>query len=158
MQDLFVGFSKLGDEQIIMFVIGLALIWAAIRKNYEPMLLLPIGFGAILANFPESSAVGEHGVLTYLMRNGIENELFPTLIFVAVGAMMDFGPLLRRPFMLCFGFAAQIGIICTLFLARWLGFELGPATAIGMTALRYATPRAFNSSSVAPTWATSGCV
>ncbi len=132
MQDLFVGFSKLGDEQIIMFVIGLALIWAAIRKNYEPMLLLPIGFGAILANFPESSAVGEHGVLTYLMRNGIENELFPTLIFVAVGAMMDFGPLLRRPFMLCFGFAAQIGILCTLFLARWLGFELGPATAIGI--------------------------
>ncbi|MDD4097381.1 MAG: sodium ion-translocating decarboxylase subunit beta [Lentisphaeria bacterium] len=132
MQELFVGLSQLSFAQVIMFVIGFALIWAAIRKNYEPMLLLPIGFGAILANFPESSAVGEHGVLTYLMRNGIENELFPTLIFVAVGAMMDFGPLLRRPFMLCFGFAAQVGIICTLFLARWLGFELGPATAIGI--------------------------
>ena len=132
MQDLFVGISQLSFPQVVMFVIGFALIWAAIRKNYEPMLLLPIGFGAILANFPESSAVGEHGVLTYLMRNGIENELFPTLIFVAIGAMMDFGPLLRRPFMLCFGFAAQVGIICTLFLARWLGFELGPATAIGI--------------------------
>ena len=132
MQDLFVGISQLSFAQVVMFVIGFALIWAAIRKNYEPMLLLPIGFGAILANFPESSAVGEHGVLTYLMRNGIENELFPTLIFVAIGAMMDFGPLLRRPFMLCFGFAAQVGIICTLFLARWLGFELGPATAIGI--------------------------
>ncbi len=132
MEELFEGIYGLGWGQIGMFAIGLALIWAAIKKQYEPMLLLPIGFGAILANVPGSSAVGEHGVLTYLMKNGIENELFPTLIFVAIGAMMDFGPLLRRPIMLSFGFAAQIGILCTMYLARCCGFELGPATAIGI--------------------------
>ncbi|MGI6356114.1 MAG: sodium ion-translocating decarboxylase subunit beta [Lentisphaerae bacterium] len=132
MEELFVGLSQLSFGHIVMFVIGLALIWAAIYKEYEPMLLLPIGFGAILANFPESSAVGENGVLTFLLNYGIKNELFPTLIFVAIGAMMDFGPLLRRPFMLTFGFAAQIGIICTMFLARFLGFNLGQSTAIGI--------------------------
>jgi sodium ion-translocating decarboxylase beta subunit len=132
MEKLFEGIVGLTWGHLGMFAIGLALIWAAIRKEYEPMLLLPIGFGAILANFPGSSAVGEHGVLTYLMKNGIENELFPTLIFVAIGAMMDFGPLLRRPIMLSFGFAAQVGILCTMYLARCCGFELGEATAIGI--------------------------
>ena len=131
MEELLEGFIGLSWGKLAMFAIGLALIWAAIKKQYEPMLLLPIGFGAILANIPGSSAVGEHGVLTYLMKNGIENELFPVLIFVAVGAMIDFGPLLSRPFMLCYGFAAQIGIVITMVAARMLGFDLGAATAIG---------------------------
>ena len=131
MEELLEGFIGLTWDKLAMFAIGLALIWAAIKKQYEPMLLLPIGFGAILANIPGSSAVGEHGVLTYLMKNGIENELFPVLIFVAVGAMIDFGPLLSRPFMLCYGFAAQIGIVITMVAARMLGFDLGAATAIG---------------------------
>lgn len=131
MEELLEGFIGLTWGKFAMFAIGLALIWAAIKKQYEPMLLLPIGFGAILANIPGSSAVGEHGVLTYLMKNGIENELFPVLIFVAVGAMIDFGPLLSRPFMLCYGFAAQIGIVITMVAARMLGFDLGAATAIG---------------------------
>ena len=131
MEELLEGFIGLTWGKLAMFAIGLALIWAAIKKQYEPMLLLPIGFGAILANIPGSSAVGEHGVLTYLMKNGIENELFPVLIFVAVGAMIDFGPLLSRPFMLCYGFAAQIGIVITMVAARMLGFDLGAATAIG---------------------------
>jgi len=131
MEELLEGFIGLTWGKLAMFAIGLALIWAAIKKQYEPMLLLPIGFGAILANIPGSSAVGEHGVLTYLMKNGIENELFPVLLFVAVGAMIDFGPLLSRPFMLCYGFAAQIGIVITMVAARMLGFDLGAATAIG---------------------------
>ncbi len=131
MSELFEGITSLTWGNIWMFVIGLALIWAAIKKQYEPMLLLPIGFGVILANFPGSAAVGEHGVLTYLMKNGIENELFPVLIFVAIGAMMDFGPLLSRPSMICYGFAAQVGIIVTIVLARMLGFSLAEATSIG---------------------------
>ena len=131
MSELFEGITSLTWGHIGMFAVGLALIWAAIKKEYEPMLLLPIGFGIILANFPGSAAVGEHGVLTYLMKNGIENELFPVLIFVAIGAMMDFGPLLSRPSMICFGFAAQFGILATIVLARMLGFSLAEATAIG---------------------------
>lgn len=131
MTDLFSGIFSLSFGNIFMFIIGLVLIWAAIKKEYEPMLLLPIGFGIILANFPGSGAVGEHGVLTYLMKHGIENELFPVLIFVSIGAMIDFGPLLSRPSMICFGFAAQFGIIVTMFAARMLGFSLGAATAIG---------------------------
>lgn len=131
MADFFTGITSLTWGNIAMFVIGFALIWIAIKKEYEPMLLLPIGFGVILANFPDSSAVGEHGVLTYLMKHGIENELFPVLIFVSIGAMTDFGPLLSRPSMICYGFAAQFGIIVTMFLARMLGFDMGSAAAIG---------------------------
>ncbi|MFA6931327.1 MAG: sodium ion-translocating decarboxylase subunit beta [Lentisphaeria bacterium] len=131
MAELFEGITSLTWGNIGMFIIGLALIWAAIKKQYEPMLLLPIGFGVILANFPGSAAVGEHGVLTYLMQHGIENELFPVLIFVSIGAMIDFGPLLSRPSMICYGFAAQFGIIVTMVVARMLGFGLGAATAIG---------------------------
>lgn len=105
----------------MMLVIGGLLIYLAIKKEYEPMLLLPIGFGAILANIPNSSAVGEHGFLTVLYKAGIVNELFPILIFIAVGAMIDFGPLLRRPFMLFFGAAAQFGIFATVLAALYLG-------------------------------------
>ncbi len=105
----------------IMMIIGGLLIFLAIKKEYEPMLLLPIGFGAILANIPGSSAIGEHGFLTVLYNAGIANELFPILIFIGVGAMIDFGPLLRRPFMLFFGAAAQFGIFATLLAALYLG-------------------------------------
>ncbi|HBE06038.1 MAG TPA: glutaconyl-CoA decarboxylase subunit beta [Firmicutes bacterium] len=104
-----------------MMIIGGLLIYLAIKKEYEPMLLLPIGFGAILANIPGSSAIGEHGFLTVLYNAGIANELFPILIFIGVGAMIDFGPLLRRPFMLFFGAAAQFGIFATLLAALYLG-------------------------------------
>ncbi|HCA28488.1 MAG TPA: glutaconyl-CoA decarboxylase subunit beta, partial [Ruminococcaceae bacterium] len=104
-----------------MMIIGGLLIFLAIKKEYEPMLLLPIGFGAILANIPGSSAIGEHGFLTVLYNAGIANELFPILIFIGVGAMIDFGPLLRRPFMLFFGAAAQFGIFATLLAALYLG-------------------------------------
>ncbi|MFA4944275.1 MAG: sodium ion-translocating decarboxylase subunit beta [Lentisphaeria bacterium] len=132
MAELFHGILGLDWRNLAMFAIGALLIWLAVRKNYEPMLLLPIGFGAILANIPGSSAVGEHGVLTFLTKYGIENELFPCLIFVAIGAMMDFKPLLQRPFIATFGLAAQLGIFFTLFVALALGFDLKEATAIGI--------------------------
>jgi oxaloacetate decarboxylase beta subunit len=113
-------FTDFGPS-FIMMIIGGLLIYLAIKKEYEPMLLLPIGFGAILANIPGSSAIGEHGFLTVLYNAGIANELFPILIFIGVGAMIDFGPLLRRPFMLFFGAAAQFGIFATLLAALYLG-------------------------------------
>ncbi len=122
----------------VMFAIGGILIYLAIKKEYEPTLLLPIGFGAILANIPGSSAIGEHGFLTILYNAGIENELFPILIFIAVGAMIDFGPLLRRPFMLFFGAAAQFGIFATLMAALYLGRLHGVASFIPAFTLKQA--------------------
>lgn len=116
-----------------MFAIGGLLIYLAIAKEYEPMLLLPIGFGAILSNIPFSSAVGEDGFLTILYDAGIRTELFPVLIFIGVGAMIDFKPLLQNPFMLFFGAAAQFGIFFTMLFALATGhFDLKEAAAIGI--------------------------
>jgi len=116
-----------------MFVVAGILIYLAIKKEYEPTLLLPIGFGAILANIPFSAAIDPtHGVLTFLYNNAIHNDLFPVLIFIAVGAMIDFGPLLQNPFMLFFGAAAQFGIFVTMMFALLLGFDLGAAASIGI--------------------------
>lgn len=130
-------------RNIVMLGIGGALVYLAVKKEYEPTLLLPMGFAAILTNIPGSSAIGEHGFLTVLYNAGIENELFPILIFVAVGAMIDFEPLLRRPFMLFFGAAAQFGIFATLIAVLYLGklhgvlslipeFTLKQAASIGI--------------------------
>jgi oxaloacetate decarboxylase beta subunit len=119
-----------------MFVIGGFLIFLAIRYEYEPMLLLPIGFGAILVNIPFSSALdfeGEPGFLKILYDAGISTELFPVLIFIAVGAMIDFKPLLQNPFMLFFGAAAQFGIFFTMMFALSTGqFDLKEAVSIGI--------------------------
>ena len=101
-------------------------------QKYEPTLLLPIGFGAILANIPFSGALGEHGVLTILYNAGIATELFPALIFIAIGAMIDFTPLLQNPFMLFFGAAAQFGIFFTMMMAVLLGYDLKEAASIGI--------------------------
>ncbi|MGE5560651.1 MAG: sodium ion-translocating decarboxylase subunit beta [Chloroflexota bacterium] len=118
----------------VMFAIGGLLIWLAIRKDYEPMLLLPMGFGAILANIPFSAVINvdEHGFLSLLYNAGIITELFPILIFVAVGAMIDFTPLLRQPVMLLFGAAAQLGIFLTMMVAARFGFSLKEAASIGI--------------------------
>lgn len=135
MQELLQGIMGLNLGQLIMMAIGGFLIYLAIAKDYEPMLLLPIGFGAILANIPFSSAIGADGFLSVLYNAGIKNELFPVLIFIAVGAMIDFGPLLQNPFMLFFGAAAQFGIFATmiasLFLGGWLK-DLGLNINIGL--------------------------
>jgi oxaloacetate decarboxylase beta subunit len=130
---LLAGVTNLTPGQGIMFAVGGLLIFLAIRFGYEPMLLLPIGFGAILANFPGSSALGPEGFLTILYDAGIKTELFPVLIFIAVGAMIDFKPLLQNPFMLFFGAAAQFGIFFTMLFALSTGnFSLPESASIGI--------------------------
>lgn len=131
--DLLMGIMGLGIGQLIMFLVGGLLIYLAIAKDYEPMLLLPIGFGAILCNIPFSSAIGDEGFLTILYNAGIKTELFPVLIFIAVGAMIDFKPLIQNPFMLFFGAAAQFGIFFTMMAALATGFfTLPEAASIGI--------------------------
>ena len=126
-------------QQVLMWVIGATLIYLAIKKGMEPTLLLPMGFGAILVNLPFSGVIDqmyggelEEGVIDILFRAGIANELFPLLLFIGIGAMIDFGPLLSNPKMLLFGAAAQFGIFFTIGLATLLGFELKDAASIGI--------------------------
>lgn len=130
--ELFNGFQDLNPAKILMIIAGLILIYLAIVKEYEPVLLLPIGFGAILTNIPYSALTGEHGFLTLLYQTGIVTELFPLLIFVGVGAMIDFSPLLSKPSLLVFGAAGQFGIFGTLILATLLGYRLPQAASIGI--------------------------
>ncbi len=132
MNELLAGINNLQPGNLIMFAVAGILIYLAIKKEYEPMLLLPIGFGAILANIPLSSAIGGEGFLSILYEAGIKTELFPVLIFIAVGAMIDFKPLLQNPFMLFFGAAAQFGIFATLIIAIVLGFDLKEAASIAI--------------------------
>ncbi len=123
-------FTLEGLKSLVMFVVASVLIYLAIKKDYEPSLLLPIGFGCILANLPPvvdavlgtsaPSALGESGFLSVLFQAGIANELFPILIFIAVGAMIDFSPLLKDPSMIFFGAAAQFGIFITFLLSLLL--------------------------------------
>ncbi len=135
MGDVFIGFTSIVWQDLVMYVVGAVLIWLAIEKQYEPMLLLPIGFGAILVNLPLSVVweyEGHAGFLKVLYDGGIANELFPVLIFIAVGAMIDFGPLFKNPFMIFFGAAAQFGIFATIIIATLLGFSLKEAASIGI--------------------------
>jgi sodium ion-translocating decarboxylase beta subunit len=173
LSELLSGLMSINLKMVIMYFIGLALIIVAIKKNYEPMLLLPIGFGAILVNLPLSvvkyasepvkydfitdlvknneaakdffernlnfifNEAGEAfhyepGFLEILLRSGILTELFPVLIFVGVGAMIDFTPLFKNPVMIFFGAAAQFGIFATMLVAIAFGFGLKPAAAIGI--------------------------
>lgn len=129
--DLLQGIMSLDLGAAIMFLIAAVLIYLAVVKEYEPMLLLPIGFGAILANIPLAAEEGLKP-LYILKAAGIGTELFPLLIFTGVGAMIDFGPLLKNPKMLLFGGAAQFGIFFTLTFAVLLGFDLKSAAAIGI--------------------------
>ena len=117
---------------VLMMLVGGVLIYLAISKEFEPVLLLPIGFGAILANLPLSPMVESGGLLDILYKAGVANELFPLLIFIGIGAMTDFGPLLERPKMMLLGAAGQFGIFGTLMLALLLGFDLNEAASIGI--------------------------
>ena len=119
--ELFSNFGELKWQMVVMWFIGGLLIYFAIKKEMEPALLLPMGFGAILVNIPWSGAVTqayetgvEHGPIDVLFGAGIANELFPLLLFIGIGAMIDFGPLLSNPKMMLFGAAAQFGIFFTL--------------------------------------------
>ena len=135
MAELFGNVLNVTWQQCVMYVIGAVLIFLAIKKKMEPTLLLPLGFGAILVNLPLSGAVtqGEEvGALDILFDAGIANELFPLLLFIGIGAMIDFGPLLSNPKLMIFGAAAQFGIFFTLSLASLLGFDLKDAASIAI--------------------------
>ena len=136
---LFSNVANITWQQAVMWVIGAVLIYLAIKKDMEPSLLLPMGFGAILVNLPLSGAVtqiyngiAEIGVIDVLFNSGIANELFPLLLFVGIGAMIDFGPLLANPKLMIFGAAAQFGIFFTLCIAGVLGFEIKDAASIAI--------------------------
>ena len=126
------NFSEISWKMLVMWIIGAILIFLAIKKGMEPTLLLPMGFGAILVNLPFSGAIGEEGPLTVLFNAGIANELFPLLLFIGIGAMIDFGPLLSNPKLLLFGAAAQFGIFMTLSLASLFGYDLIDAASIAI--------------------------
>ena len=119
------GLANFTLGQVIMTAIGCGLIFLAITKNYEPLLLIPIGFGGILANIPIAGIGGPDGLLGLLYEMGIENGLFPLIIFMGVGALTDFGPLLARPSLVILGAAAQFGIFVTLIGAVLMNFIPG---------------------------------
>ena len=118
-------------RMLVMWAIGGILIFLAIKKDMEPTLLLPIGFGAILVNLPLSGAVGQEGALSILYEAGIANELFPLLLFIGVGAMIDFGPILANPKLMIFGAAAQFGIFFT-FCTASMFFDVNDAASIAI--------------------------
>lgn len=136
LQSLFGGVVEAFDPRmLVMWAIGGVLIYLAIKKNMEPSLLLPLGFGAILVNLPLSGAItqgDEVGALSVLFDAGIGNELFPLLLFIGIGAMIDFAPLLSNPKLMIFGAAAQFGIFFTLCIASLLGFEAKDAASISV--------------------------
>lgn len=126
------GLANFSAGNAVMIAAGLVLIALAVLKQYEPVLLLPIGFGCILANIPLTGMLDDHGLFGVLYSAGISNELFPLLIFVGVGAMIDFSPLLAQPKMVLLGAAGQFGIFGTLILATLLKFPLNEAASIGV--------------------------
>ena len=133
-------FSGGGWKALVMFAVGIVLIWLAIKKEYEPSLLLPMGFGAILVNLPLSGVLNQmvggieaHGIIEWLFDVGIEaSEAMPILLFIGIGAMIDFGPLLSMPSMFLFGAGAQFGIFAAILLAAVLGFDIKDAASIGI--------------------------
>lgn len=135
---LFSNFGNLTWQMVVMWAVGALLIYLAIVKKMEPSLLLPMGFGAILVNLPMSGAItqGEtEGPITALFEAGMANELFPLLLFIGIGAMIDFGPLLANPFLLLFGAAAQFGIFFVTIVATGVfGFDIADAASAGIIA------------------------
>lgn len=126
-------------QSMVMMLVGAFLLYLSIEKNFEPTLLLPMGFGTILVNLPLSSALDQmagtkvvEGALSMMFRMGIATEILPLLILIAVGAMCDFGPLLANPKVFLFGIAAQIGIFLTMGIALLLGFNVYEAASIGI--------------------------
>lgn len=139
METLIQGITSITFGQIVMMLIGGILIYLGIKKEYEPTLLIPMGLGSILVNFPQTGVLTQmvggtkaEGVLDILFKAGINTELFPLLIFIGIGAMIDFGPLLQNPFMLLFGAAAQFGIFFVIIVAVLFGFDIKEAASIGI--------------------------
>jgi len=129
---LLMGFGNLTIQSVIMIGVGCGLLYLGIKKGYEPLLLLPIGFGAILVNIPVAGLMEHEGLLRQFYDAGVMTEVFPCLIFVGIGAMTDFEPLLANPKILLLGAAGQFGIFLTLLLALSLGFSLLDSVAIGV--------------------------
>jgi carboxybiotin decarboxylase len=132
LEQLLQGVQHVSWQSIIMIGIAAVLLYLAIAKDYEPLLLIPIGAGALLANLPLSPLLGEDGMLRVLYEAGVANELFPLLIFIGIGALTDFGPLLENPRMVLLGAAGQFGIFGTLLVALLLGFGRPEAASIGI--------------------------
>ena len=139
METLVQNIMSITGGQIFMMLVGALLMYLGIKKEYEPTLLVPMGLGTILVNFPGTGVLDQvvggqqqHGVLQILFEIGIETELFPLLIFIGIGAMIDFGPLLQNPFMLLFGAAAQFGIFFVVVVAVLFGFDIREAASIGI--------------------------
>jgi oxaloacetate decarboxylase beta subunit len=130
--DFLSNFLHLSWQELLMIAVGLTLIYLAIVKEYEPVLLLPIGFGCLLANLGMAATPDGEGFLSVLYRAGIESELFPLLIFIGVGGMIDFSPLLSQPYLALLGAAGQFGIYGALLIATALGFTLQEAASIGV--------------------------
>jgi oxaloacetate decarboxylase beta subunit len=136
----FLGFLNLNWQIVVMLAVGGFLIYLGTAKNVEPVILIPIGTGILLANIPLAGLVDEGGLFAVLRKAGIQTELFPLLIFIGIGAMIDFGPFLERPYTILLGAAAQFGIFGTFFLAYLLGdgwlhvmnFSLKDAASIGI--------------------------
>ena len=141
MEFLVEGLRAVTWQQVVMYLVGFVLIYLAIRKEYEPSLLLPMGFGAILVNLPFSGVLDQtlqggiqsKGIIEWLFQVGIDaSEALPILLFIGIGAMIDFGPLLTNPLMFLFGAGAQFGIFAAILLAAALGFDLKDAVSIGI--------------------------
>lgn len=131
MEFLYENLIAITWQQVVMWIIGGTLIYLAIKKDMEPTLLLPMGFGAILVNFPGTGLITEEGPLTVLYNAGISNELFPLILFIGIGAMIDFGPILSNPKLMMFGAAAQFGIFFTLCAAS-IFFPMKDAASISI--------------------------
>lgn len=131
-QGLFLGVLNLGPGHVIMILIGSLLLYLGISKGYEPLLLVPIGFGAILVNIPLSEMMAEGGFIRFFYDAGVRTEIFPLLIFLGIGAMTDFQPLLENPKIILLGAAGQFGIFITLLLALAVGFDKLDAVAVSI--------------------------
>src|SRR5215475_4777426 len=132
LQGLFLGVANIGIGQVIMLAIACVLLFLCIEKGYEPLLLVPIGFGAILVNIPLADMMGKEGFLRFFYDAGVLTEVFPLLIFIGIGAMTDFQPLLQNPKIILLGAAGQFGIFLTLLLALALNFEKLDAVAVAI--------------------------
>jgi len=159
LNDLLPVLYQITWQHLVMIAVGLTLIYLAIAKEYEPNLLLPMGFGALLVNIPLTSALTQidpvtgkalEGALSVFYQAGIANEVFPLLIFVAIGAMIDFSPLFKSPYLLFFGAAAQFGIFFTMIAATLMGFDLKEAASIGIIGAADGPTSIFVSSRFAP--------
>src|SRR3970282_141719 len=132
LQGLFLGITHLGWDHVVMIIIASLLLYLGIKKGYEPLLLVPIGFGAILVNIPLAGMMGDDGFLRFFYDIGVRTEVFPLLIFLGIGAMTDFKPLLENPKIILLGAAGQFGIFLTLLLALAVGFYKLDAVAVSV--------------------------